>query len=141
MNVFKNTVLKVRALLKEDDNLTKEQCELYQWQLLVKVRDYTFSVGKGGVNTIFYSASSAERKVCYPDEILELLDNLAKSKVFVYVARDKNKEEVGYSISEEAAKAISGARFLTAISHSGKSKLLSKKVKNLYGKRSWQDVS
>jgi len=139
LNTFKNTIQKIRSLLKEDDNLTKEQCEMFQWQLLVKVQDYSFSVGKGGVNTIFYSASSLDRRVCYPDEILELLDSLAKSDVFVYVAT-ANNEELGYSVLLESAKAIPGAKSVVAVSHLGKRKRVAKKVKNMYGKRVWQST-
>lgn len=141
MNPYKNTLQKVRALLKEDDKLTKAQCEMYQWQLLIKIPgDYTFTLGKGGVNTIFYTATSTERAICYPDEILTLLENLARSEVFVYLALDKNKNPLGYSIDEKLAKQIKGARYLASVNFKGKRTPVAKKISDLYGKSTWQQV-
>lgn len=141
MNVFKNLLKKVRALLKEDDQLTKAQCEQYQWQLLVKVGDdYTFTVGKGGVNTIFYSLSSEERVVCYPDEILTILEELANSKVFAYAACDKKKNVIGYSIDKNVAKKFKKSKYLTTVDFKGKKKIIAEKVADLYGKRAWHEI-
>lgn len=138
MNVYKNLLFKIRALLKEDDNLTKEQSELFQWQLLVKIEEYTFSVGKGGVNTIFYSASSTAREVCYPDEMLAKLENLSKRpKVFVYVAYSKKKELLVYSEDREVAKAAPGAHYLRAILFSGKSVPVEKRASGLFDGEGW----
>lgn len=142
MNTYQNTINKVKLLLKEDDQLTKEQCEMYQWQLLAKVpgTDYTFVVGKGGVNTMFYSASSAERATCYPEDMLEILNELAKSKTFVYVALDKRKEEVGFSAFIDKAKKMDGAKYIVAVSFSGKKKTVMKKQKDLFGKKQWEEL-
>ena len=141
LNPYKNTLTKVKALLKEDDQLTKEQCELFQWQLLVKIPgDFSFNVGKGGVNTIFYTASSEERAICYPEEMVTLLEKLAAGEVFCYQAYDKNKAPVGYSIDIASAKKFKGAKFVAAINFKGKRKMLEKKVVDLFGKKTWQKV-
>lgn len=133
MNVYKNFLNKVKALLKEDDNLTKEQCETLQWQLLIKSPSgRNFYVGKGGVNTIFYSASSKERRVCYPDEILEILERLSKSNVFVYTALDKKKKEIGYSYDPNIAKEFEGAFYVFACSFKDKRKPVFRRTKNLF---------
>lgn len=142
MNPYKNTLQKVKVLLKEDDNLTKNQCEQCQWQLLVKVPgDYSFTVGKGGVNTIFYSESSVSRSICYPDEMVSLLEKLSKGKVFVYVALDKKKKSLGYSISRKVAKKFKGACFIASVDFKGKTTLREQKEVDLYGKKSWQPVN
>jgi hypothetical protein len=139
MNPYKNILQKVKALLKEDDQLTAAQCELFQWQQLVKIPgDYVFNVGKGGVNTIFYSASSEDRAVCYPDEILTLLEKLAKGKVFAYAALDKSKNILGYSVNDKVAKKFKGARYLATISFSGELTTVQRKIVGLDGKKSWQ---
>lgn len=141
MNPYNNTLQKVRGLLKRDDQLTKSQCELFQWQLLVKVPgDYTFTVGKGGVNTIFYSLSSEERAVCYPEDILTLLEGLSRRNVFVYLALGKDKAELGYSIDLEKAKLIKNARRIVAVNFKGKKTLVEKRVPGLFGKKSWQST-
>jgi hypothetical protein len=141
MNPYKNTLQKVKALLKEDDNLTKEQCELFQWQLLVKIPgDYTFTLGKGGVNTIFYTASSEERVVCYPDEILTILENLSKSNYFTYAALDKKKQVLGHSIYVKSAKRIKGAVYIASVNFKGKKVLRLRKDLDLFGKKVWQRI-
>lgn len=141
MNPFKNTLDKVRALLKLDDNMTKEQCELFQWQLLVKVKDYTAFFGKGGINTMFYSSSSVDREVCYAEDMINLLRKLSKSKVFVYEALDSKKKPIGYSIDASIAKNMKGARTLVAINFKGKRKTVEVNKHNLLGERTWQEVT
>lgn len=139
MNVYKNLLAKVKVLLKEDDQLTKVQCEMMQWQLLVKIKgDFSFNVGKGGVNTIFYSSTSTERAVCYPDEMLTILEDMAKGEVFAYIALNRKKEQIGYSINRNLAKKIKGAAYLAEVNYNGKRSMLEHKVADLYGKRTWQ---
>lgn len=138
MNHYANILKKMKALLKEDDDLTKEQCEVHQWQLLAKIANYTFVVGKGGVNTIFYTRSSVDRVVCYPDEMLEILEELSKSRIFTYVALDKKKKVLGNSIDPQLARGFKNARYLLSIDHKGRSKVIDKKTVDLFGKRSWR---
>lgn len=139
MHPYKNLLSKVRALLKEDDNLTKGQCESMQWQLLVKIADYSFFVGKGGVNTIFYSASDKDREVCYPEDILTLLERLCKTQTFVYAVADKHNKLLGYSIDIERAKNIDGAVKLAAVDFRGKRKVIANKVADVFGKITWKE--
>lgn len=139
MNPFKNTLAKVRVLLKEDDALTKDQCAQFQWQLLAKVPDcnFAFTIGKGGINTIFYMAATNDRVVCYPDEALEVLQELCKRNVFCYTVYAKDKSQIGHALFEDAAKNLEGARYIKSISFSGKATLVWKKEKNLFGKNVW----
>lgn len=138
MNPYKNLLTKVKALLKEDDHLTKAQCEQMQWQLLVKIADYQFVIGKGGVNTIFYTASSEERAICYPDEAIALLEKLAKGEVFTYIAVDKNKEVIGNALTVESAQAMKNARTVFSINFKGRRTVVSRKVVDLFNKKVWQ---
>lgn len=139
LNPFLNLQTKVKALLKVDDTLTKDQCEMFQWQLLAKVPgcDFSFIIGKGGVNTIFFTPASGKRDVVYPDEALELLASLCKQKVFCYAVYDKRKEVVGYFLNEADAKGADGAKYVRSVSFSGKSSLIWKREKNLFGKMEW----
>lgn len=140
MHPFKNLLQKVRALLKEDDHLTKEQCEQHQWQLLVKLpNDYTFIVGKGGVNTIFYSETSTERAVCYPDEIIALLERLSRENRFGYLALNAKRNPLCYSYNLEAMKAVKDCRYIAEINLKGKKRVCMEKTKDLYGKFDWQE--
>ena len=139
MNPYKNTLAKARLLLKEDDALTKEQCSVFQWQLLAKISgcDFAFTIGKGGINTIFYSASSTDRATCYPDEALELLQALAKREVFCFEAYDSNKDLLSCFLQEEDALKCEKAKYVKAVSFNGKSKVVWKKEKNLFDKVKW----
>lgn len=141
MNPYKNMLQKVKVLLKEDDNLTKKQCTQHQWQLLAKVSDgYTFTVGKGGVNTIFYSASSEERLICYPEEMVALLEDLSKGKIFAYLALDKNKKPLVHSVHKKLAKRTKRAAFLAVIDFEGNYTIKERKEVDLYGKKVWQSL-
>lgn len=140
MNVYKNLLNKVKLLLKEDDNLTKTQSEQHQWQLLVKVEDRTFNVGKGGVNTIFYSSTSKDRAVCYPDEIVSLLETLSSRKVFMYLALDRRKKELGYAIDREGAKTFENAVYIAAVNFKNARRIEEQKIADLTGKEVWKPV-
>lgn len=140
MNPYKNLYEKVKALLKIDDNLTKAEAEQQQWQLLVKVADFTFYVGKGGVTTMFFSQSSTSRATCYPEEMLPILKELSESKVFVYVAYDRKKKPVGYSYSIEIAQSLKGAKTIKAVNFKGKKKKVAIKEKDLHDNVVWQKI-
>lgn len=127
--------------MKTDDNLTKEQAALYQWQLLVKVGDYTVYVGKGGITTMFYSQTSVDRAVCYPEEMLKILQKLSTSKVFVYEARDKKKKPLGYTVDLDIARNIENAKYIYAINFKGKAKRIERKSTDLFDKSVWQESS
>lgn len=143
LNPYANLVVKMRHLLKVDDPLTKDQCAMFQWQLLAKVPDcdFSFIVGKGGVNTIFYLSASDKRVVCYPDEALEILQNLSKRSVFCYAAYSKDKSHLGFFLYEEDALNCESARYVRSISHKGKATLIWKKRKNLFDKIVWEPKS
>jgi hypothetical protein len=66
---------KVVALLRIESKMGLAERGAQQWQLLVQLNgDECYVVGKGGVNTMFYTVNGGERKLCYPDEMLALID-------------------------------------------------------------------
>ncbi len=140
LNVYKNCAYKLRALLSSDSALKASECDQMQWQLLYKVPncEWNFVIGKGGVNTIFYSNSSLERNVCYPEDAKELLANLSKTEVFCYKALDKKKIVLGYFLLEKEALNCKNARYVASVSFKGKTTTLWKKQKDLFGKKQWE---
>lgn len=140
MNIYKNCLEKLRVLLVTDTTTSAEDCKVIQWQLLYqhpKFPDWKFVLGKGGVNTIFFSSSNATRKVCYPDEAKEMLQSLSKRDAMCYSAFDGNGDTLGIFLFEDDAKSCKGARKVKRVAHNGKTKTLWKKEKDLFGKRDW----
>lgn len=140
MNAYKNLYEKVKALLKIDDNLTTKEAEAHQWQLLIKVGEYNFAVGKGGITTMFFTETSADRVTCYPEDMVNILKDLQESKIFVYEALSKKKKPIGYSYALKKAQAFKGAYYIKAVNFKGKKKTVSRKEKDLYNKSVWQKV-
>lgn len=102
---------KVRALFTLEDKLPNEEKAKHQWQLLTQVSGLNLLVGKGGVNTAFYVIGDNERKICYPDELLAMLDNMARAKFAVYKVMRTREDIAGvYSTLKEAkaSKPIKG---------------------------------
>jgi len=146
MNYYLNTLNKVKSLLKIDDTLTKEQSEVFQWQLLVDCpacEDYKFVIGKGGVNTIFVVTDSLQqvtsRRVMYPDQALELLTKLSRRKAYCYLAADKSKKEHGYFLHLKSAMKPREATRIISVDFSGKRRIEQVKKKDLYGNYAWTD--
>lgn len=88
-NPYRHLLSKVTALLKLEARMSPEERADNQWQLLVKFCGTQVTVGKGGVNTIFYVlGAKGQRKLCYPDDILEKLSTLSQQKYWRYEVKD-----------------------------------------------------
>ena len=73
--------------------LSADQRKTNEWQLLTKVNGHPIIVGKGGVNTIFYKFGDRERRVCYPDQILDRLQELAAQRCDGYLVVDPKSDD------------------------------------------------
>lgn len=85
MNPYKHLAVKVRALLASEAKMTAEERKQNQWQLLVTFTDTKLTVGKGDVNTMFYQFGDGERKIAFPDTVLDRLDALGTQKHYRYL--------------------------------------------------------
>lgn len=73
--MFKAMRHKVFTLLKTESKLSLLERKNQQWQLLFQIKGYgSYVLGKGGINTMFYTIDDGERKLCYPDDLLALID-------------------------------------------------------------------
>jgi DNA-binding MarR family transcriptional regulator len=84
MNPYRLLQQKLTACLRLEAKLTKEEREANEMSFLVKFGDTRVTLLKGGVNTIAYTLGNGQRKVCYPDDALEMLDKLAKREHWYY---------------------------------------------------------
>lgn len=102
--LYRSMLSKVRALLKIELPHNAEDRKLQQWQLLFTIDGIQYVVGKGGVNTMFYQIGIANRKLCYPEELLQLLESFTRRKVSSYAICDpKGKVVLSGLMSEEDA--------------------------------------
>ena len=82
LNPYKHLYSKITALLRAEAKLSPEERKANQWQLLVQFANTQITVGKGDVNTIFFQFGDGKRRVCYPDEILDILKKHGEQKHF-----------------------------------------------------------
>ena len=145
MNYYANILAKVKSDLKIDDQLTKEQSKVFQWNHLLSVpdHDFNFVIGKAGINTMYLLLDNIgtehSRRVCYAEEALEILTKLSKHKAYCYVALDAKKNIVGYSVFKNRLKSVSSAVSICPVGFDGKIGAPAlKAAKTLLGKgRSW----
>lgn len=88
MNPYKSLHSKVRHLINAESKLAPDERKTHEWLLTITVDGFRILVGKGGVNTIFYSFGKGDKKFCYPDEMLEKLEFLANRKFWFYKVGD-----------------------------------------------------
>lgn len=72
--MFKILKQKVVALLKIEARLSIKEREQQQWQLLFDIQGRQYIVGKAGANTMFWSIDNGERSLCYPQDMIQLID-------------------------------------------------------------------
>lgn len=104
--LYRAMLSKVRALLKVEASHNKEERQSQQWQLLFDIDGVQYIVGKGGVNTTFYQIGDGKRKLLYPDELIQFLESLTKSKYQSYaICAPSGKVVKSGFTSEDSAKA------------------------------------
>lgn len=137
--IFTNTLKKVNALLKVDSNNEHDLSKNLQWQILVQCNEHPwkFIVGKGGINTIFYTHSSEARKVVYPADIKKIMKQLAKRKDYCYEAYTKDNTALGTYLFLEDAKAVKHAKKIIII-HLDGTKTQIKLKKDIYKNKEWR---
>lgn len=102
--LYRSMLSKVKALLKVEAGHNATERSAQQWQLLFDVDGVQFIIGKGGVNTMFYTVGTADRVLCYPDELIEFLERLIRSKYASYaICNASGKIVISGLLSEEAA--------------------------------------
>jgi hypothetical protein len=104
MNPYRILHQKLTACLRLEAKLTKEEREANEFSLLVRFGDTKMVVLKGGVNTIAYTMGDGERQVCYPDEMLEKLDTLAKREFWYFEVGGRIRFSVGTLLKKPPGK-------------------------------------
>lgn len=128
--MFKSMRAKVVGLLKVEVKMSIKERKNQQWQLLYQIKGFgDYIVGKGGANTMFWTRNSGERTLCYPHEMVQLIDKwIAESETAVYHVAVDGKSIETYSTKEEALKSNAPKGALIVIAKAGtKTKLFVRK--------------
>jgi len=78
MNPYRWLATNARALLRNELPLNAEERNTTQWLMTVDVLDRKFMIGRGGANTCFWQVGDSQRHIGYPNDLLTMLDTLAK---------------------------------------------------------------
>lgn len=91
--MFKVMKQKVFQLLQAESKLTTQERSCNQWQLLFQIKGCgDIIVGKGGVNTMFYTVNNSERKLLLPEAMLDKIDQwIIKTEVTTYTVVNKKR--------------------------------------------------
>ena len=87
VNVLKVLRDQVRKALAVESTMTVENRKLFGWQFVATHAGENFVVGKTGANTMYYRVgndASLEPSVCYPDEMLDILDSWVRATYSMY---------------------------------------------------------
>lgn len=85
VNPFTHLRSQVRACLEKEAKLPPDERRKHQWQFLTTVAGMTYIVGKGGANTMFYMiGTEGERKLCHPEEMLQIISKWGGAKYAMY---------------------------------------------------------
>lgn len=84
-NPFSHLRAQVKSSLEREAKLTPNERRMHQWQFFTTVNDVVYIVGKGGANTMFYMVGQdGERKLCPPEEMLQIISSWANAKFAMY---------------------------------------------------------
>ncbi len=133
---------KVNSLLMAEAKLSKAERECQQWQLLFQIKGLgQVIVGKGGVNTTFYTIGKAERVLCLPQDLLNKIDTLiAMSSAVTYSIVSSEGKTIKRGLSKPEAQAYDAPKgsFICEVKD-GKRKKTHKRGKGLTG-LSWKPL-
>jgi hypothetical protein len=132
-NPYRHLITKVTALLRTEAKMTADERRANQWQLLVKFCDTQVTVGKGDVNTIFFQFGNSERKVCYPDQILEKLNTYASQKYWRYELVSPGEDSQWFFSLATLKKKVTPEKGMKIYGHTDKKVLLHKAYHALDG--------
>lgn len=133
-NPYRHLITKITALLRTEAKMTAEERKANQWQLLVKFCGTQVTVGKGDVNTIFFQfGENGERKVCYPDQILDRLNTYAIQKYWRYELLTSSGESRWFFSLDALKKKVKPERGMKIYGHTSKKVLLHKAHNALEG--------
>lgn len=104
VNALKVLRDQVRKALATEATMTIENRRLFGWQFVAVNAGENFVVGKTGANTMYYRVgndASIEPSVCYPDEMLDILDSWVRATYSMYrLMSGKSVVESSTSIDE-----------------------------------------
>lgn len=140
--MFKMMEYKVLTLIKAEAKMSQKERGCQQWQLLFQIKGFgDYLVGKGGVNTMFYTVNGSERVLCYPNEMLEIIQKWTNSasEVKYLVLNTEGVQVREYASLEEAKDFKAKAGYFIARLAEGKKKKLFVRKAGLVNK-TWKAI-
>lgn len=142
VTLFKVMRVKTLALLKAEAKMSQAERQCQQWQLLFQIGKSNYIIGKGGVNTTFWSKDGSERVLLLPQDMLNQIDvwiSGVGEKLFSVVDRDGEVIQRKLTSVEQALSVKAKAGALIYQHQDGKKRKIFKRVQGLMG-REWQAI-
>ncbi|QZE56896.1 hypothetical protein MPK67_gp023 [Erwinia phage pEa_SNUABM_32] len=93
MNLFSILKQQVKKALSTEANHEPEIRALFDWRYSVEIKGQMYIVGKTGANTCFYiEPGTSEPIACYPDALLDKIDQWGSGKYVSYAIYFKRFE-------------------------------------------------
>lgn len=109
MNLFSILKQQVKKALSTEANHEPEVRSLFDWRYSVEIKGQMYIVGKTGANTCFYiEPGTSEPIACYPDALLEKIDQWGASKYVSYAIFFKRFDSPVAENIKTLEKAMSG---------------------------------
>lgn len=109
MNLFSILKQQVKKALSTEANHEPEIRALFDWRYSVEIKGQMYIVGKTGANTCFYVEPGTDEPIaCYPDALLEKIDQWGGSKYVSYAIYFKRFESPVAENIKDLEKALKG---------------------------------
>jgi hypothetical protein len=97
----------LRAQLRVEAVLPPEQRARTGWTVMVEFAGTRVVIGRGGVNTCFFTFGDGERRIDYPAKLLRALDLYARQSYPLYRIRDRNDRVMRQMFSSAKIREVS----------------------------------
>jgi hypothetical protein len=140
-NPYRHVASKIRRLLESESLMSAEDRQCNQWSLITMFCGTRLLVGKGDVNTMFYQLGEGERKVCFPDELLDRLTALGAQSHWRFEVVDSKGKVVKQTWTLKAAMKAEPKPGHWIIGHKDKAHKLYRYVRPMIGDPKWLKAS
>lgn len=104
---------RVKTMWAMEADLSPNERELHQWQILAYQTSIPYLVGKGGANTFFYRIGEGQMQYAMPDEMFAILDKwLGAEYVSFTISKTKNLGNAPIRSTKEAFLKVTKDKYL-----------------------------
>lgn len=142
VTMFKVMRAKALALLKAEAKMSQSERQCQQWQLLFQIGKSNYVIGKGGINTTFWSKDDSERVLLLPQDLLNQIDvwiDASDKKRYSVVKSSGDVVERDLTDIGQAKSVKAGEGAYIYQHQDGKKRKIFKRVQGLMGKE-WRAI-